>query len=50
MGSPEEREVNPETGFSPEEARRMLQSLSDEDTDVRPPIQMPMQAEKYKNW
>ncbi len=49
-GSPQEKEVNPETGFSPEEARQMLRTLSDEDADVRPPIRMPLQAEKYKNW
>jgi tetratricopeptide (TPR) repeat protein len=48
--SAQETEVNPETGFSPEEARQMLRALSDEDTDARPPIRMPMQAEKYKNW
>ena len=48
--TPQEAQTNPETGFSPEEARQMLRALADEDADVRPPIQMPMQAEKYKNW
>ncbi len=47
---PQEGQVNPETGFSPEEARQMLRALSDEDSDVRPPIRLPMSAEKYKNW
>lgn len=48
--NPQEGQVNPETGFSPEEARQMLRALSDEDSDVRPPIRLPMSAEKYKNW
>jgi Ca-activated chloride channel family protein len=47
---PAEAEVNPETGFSPEEARQRLRTLADEDKDVRPPIKMPIQAEKFKNW
>lgn len=46
----QEGKVNPETGFSPEEARQMLRALADEDVDARPPIRLPMQAEKYKNW
>lgn len=46
----QEGQVNPETGFSPEEARQMLRALADEDVDARPPIRLPMRAEKYKNW
>lgn len=47
---PNEAKVNPETGFSPEEARQKLRNLSDEDADVRPAIYAPFQAEKFKNW
>ena len=47
---PSGTEVNPDTGFSPEEARQRLRTLADEDKDVRPPINLPIQAEKYKNW
>jgi Ca-activated chloride channel family protein len=47
---PAPNEVNPDTGFSPEEARLRLRTLSDEDKDVRPPVKLPFQAEKYKNW
>ncbi len=39
---------NPETGYSPSEARQLLKSLADE-TEVRP-ILRPAKAEKYKNW
>jgi hypothetical protein len=39
---------NPETGYSPSEARQLLRALSDE-TEVRP-ILKPSRGEKYKNW
>jgi len=44
-----DQQRNPETGFSPLEARRLLQSLSDEDLTVKPLIR-PMPAQPYKNW
>jgi len=39
---------NPETGYSPSEARQLLEALADE-TEVRP-VLMPARNEKYKNW
>lgn len=39
---------NPETGYSPSEARQLLRALSDE-TEVRP-ILRASPGEKYKNW
>lgn len=39
---------NPETGYSPSEARQLLDALADE-TEVRP-ILMPSGNEEYKNW
>lgn len=45
----EDQKRNPETGFSPLEARRLLQSLSDEDLSVKPLIR-PSSAQPYKNW
>lgn len=39
---------NPETGYSPSEARQLLDALADE-TEVRP-VLMPARNEKYKNW
>lgn len=39
---------NPETGYSPSEARQLLDALADE-TEVRP-ILMPAGNEKYRNW
>ncbi|MAS91620.1 MAG: hypothetical protein CMO55_00365 [Verrucomicrobiales bacterium] len=46
--SQEEMEVNPETGYSPSDARQLLESLADE-TEVRPML-APSRGEKYKNW
>ena len=46
-GQPMEQK-NPETGYSPSEARQLLRALSDE-TEVRP-ILKPSRGEKYKNW
>lgn len=40
--------TNPTTGYSPSEARQLLDSLADE-TEVRPVIQ-PSRGEKFKNW
>ena len=45
----EDKQRNPETGFSPLEARRLLQSLSDEDLSVKPLIRR-MPAQPFKNW
>jgi Ca-activated chloride channel family protein len=39
---------NPETGYSPSEARQLLRALSDE-TEVRPILKL-SRGEKYKNW
>lgn len=51
--SPQEKKEmqqrNPQTGFSPLEARRLLQNLSDEDLTVKPQIR-PAPAQAYKNW
>ena len=47
---PKPQEVNPETGFSPEEARQKLRTLSDEDLEVRPAVRVPLRAERFKNW
>ena len=47
---PSDRQVNPDTGFSPSEARQKLRTLADEDKDVRPPERIPMRAQKFKNW
>ena len=46
----EPQEVNPETGFSPEEARQALRTLSDEDLEVRPAARINARAERFKNW
>ncbi len=43
-----EQQVNPQTGYSPTEARQLLEALADE-TEVRP-ILAPARGEKYKNW
>lgn len=43
-----ERMMNPTTGYSPSEARQLLDSLADE-TEVRPLVQ-PSRGEKFKNW
>ena len=40
--------MNPATGYSPSEARQLLESLAD-DTEVRPLVQ-PSRGEKFKNW
>lgn len=45
----QDRQPNPETGFSPLEARRLLQSLSDEDLNVKP-LMRSAPAQPYKNW
>ncbi len=45
----EDQKRNPETGFSPLEARRLLQSLSDEDLSIKP-LMRPAPAQPYKNW
>ncbi len=39
---------NPDTGYTPSEARQLLRALADE-TEVRP-IMKPAKPEKYKNW
>ncbi len=46
--NPADAVKNQQTGYSPSEARRLLDSLADE-TEVRP-ILRPVKAEKYKNW
>ena len=43
-----EKKMNPATGYSPSEARQLLESLADE-TEVRPLVQ-PSRGEKFKNW
>ncbi len=40
--------MNPTTGYSPSEARQLLDALADE-TEVRPLVQ-PSRGEKFKNW
>ena len=46
--SPAEMKQNPETGYSPTEARQLLDALADE-TEVRP-ILKSAKGEKFKNW
>ncbi|MEX2580456.1 MAG: VWA domain-containing protein [Verrucomicrobiales bacterium] len=46
--SEDDRAANPETGYSPGEARQLLDALADE-TDVRP-VLAPARSENYKNW
>jgi Ca-activated chloride channel homolog len=43
-----EKMMNPTTGYSPSEARQLIDSLADE-TEVRPLVQ-PTRGEKFKNW
>tara|TARA_R110002096_G_scaffold54841_1_gene141336 strand:+ start:1414 stop:3552 length:2139 start_codon:yes stop_codon:yes gene_type:complete len=45
---PEDIKMNPDTGYSPSEARQLLEALADE-TEVRP-VQQPSGTENYKNW
>ena len=47
--SQKDQQPNSETGFSPLEARRLLQSLSDEDLNVKPLVRS-VPAQPYKNW
>lgn len=47
-GNPADMQANPLTGYSPSEARQLLDSLADE-TEVRPLIQAP-RGETFKNW
>lgn len=48
---PAEMQTNPETGFSPSQARSYLQNLTDEDFEVRPLVPMgSSKSEKFKNW
>lgn len=47
-GNPADMKANPATGYSPSEARQLLDSLADE-TEVRPLIQVP-RGETFKNW
>lgn len=46
--TPRDTQVDPETGYSPSDARQILDALADE-TEVRP-ILAPSRGEKYKNW
>ena len=46
--NPEDLEQNPQTGYSPSEARQLLEAFADE-TEVRP-VLMPSGNENYKNW
>ncbi|MDF1738084.1 MAG: VWA domain-containing protein [Verrucomicrobiales bacterium] len=48
QGNPADMQPNPETGYSPSEARQLLDTLADE-TEVRP-ILLPSRGEVYKNW
>ena len=43
-----QQQKNPETGYSPSEARQLLEALADE-TEVRPVLK-PAKGEKFKNW
>ncbi len=43
-------QVNSETGYSPSEARQLIEALADEDGELRPVYPRPFQAEKFKNW
>ena len=45
-----EKQVNPETGYSPSEARQLIEALADENGELRPIYPRPFRAEKYKNW
>ena len=46
--NPEDRRQNPKTGYSPSEARQLLEALADE-TEVKP-VLVPSGNENYKNW
>lgn len=46
--NPAQAQRNPETGYSPSEARQLLEALADE-TEVRP-ILRPSRGEQFKNW
>lgn len=48
QASAAEAKTNPQTGYSPSEARQLLNALADE-TEVRPILQ-PSRGEKFKNW
>ena len=45
-----EDEINPATGFSPAEAKRALERLSDEDMKVRPRVDSVPEARPLKDW
>lgn len=47
-GAEAAQKMNPATGYSPSEARQLLEALADE-TEVRPLVQ-PSRGEKFKNW
>ena len=44
------RQINPDTGYSPSEARQLIEALADEDGELRPVYPRPFRAERYKNW
>ncbi len=48
QASAADAKTNPQTGYSPSEARQLLNALADE-TEVRP-ILPPARGEKFKNW
>ena len=45
-----ESRTNPETGYSPSEARQLIEALADENGELRPVYPRPYRAERYKNW
>lgn len=42
--------VNPETGYSPAEARQRIETLADENGKLRPEYPNPQHGEVFKNW
>ncbi len=45
-----ENRTNPDTGYSPSQARQLIEALADEDVDLRPAYAQPVTGERYKNW
>ncbi len=41
---------NPTTGYSPTEARNLIEALADEDGELRPVYPRPYKAERYQDW
>ncbi|MDF1814171.1 MAG: VWA domain-containing protein [Verrucomicrobiales bacterium] len=48
--NPADQRKNRETGYSPSEARQLIEALADENGDPQPVYPKPVRAEKFKNW